>query len=188
MFSWSDATLSPAGKPMMKLETPRSMYWRRSAAICSGRAIPSTGGSRQRRCVETDVGAEGQVNGVLVAPCLYRPAAQAGDEAGQFLRLQYRGGTQADGHPAVAVAGGAADGRAGVSANPDGRVRLLRWLGRKSAAGNLVELAIEGRGIAGPQLLVQLDVLIGNRAAPGVAVQAQGLELFLHPAHRLRPG
>ena len=187
MFSWSDATLSPAGKPMMKLETPRSMYWRRSAAICSGRPFiqgrePSAALLKRTSVLKVRSTAFSSRPACTVRR--RRRAMRPDSSSGSRMA----GGTQANGHPAVAVAGGATDGRAGVAADPDGRMRLLRGLWRESAAGNLVELAIEGRGIAGPQFLVQLDVLISNCATPGVAVPGPVPRTLPPSSPRLRPG
>ena len=103
--------------------------------------------------------------------------------AGEFLGFEDGGGAEADGHPAVAVAGGAADGGAGVAADPDGGVGFLRRFGGKAAAGNLVKLAVKGGVVLGPEFFVELDVFVGYGAALGVGVEAEGLEFLLHPAY-----
>ena len=135
-----------------------------------------------RRPLKGHVGAETRGYGILGATGPAGQGAQPGDLPRQLLGLQDGWRAQADGHPSVAQLGGAADGRAGVAADPDGRMGFLHRLGVEPGARQLVILALELRLFLGPKLFEQADVLVGHRASLREGVQPQGLELLFHPA------
>ena len=77
--------------------------------------------------------------------------AQSGYD--RLLRRQRRSGDSANRLPAIAMSGCAAQRGAGMPANPDWRVRLLRREGFAADVGVSVEAAIEAGGRLGPELL-----------------------------------
>src|SRR6266545_373542 len=83
-------------------------------------------------------------------------------------------------HEAVAVLGGAPEGRLGMAAEPDRHAARLRPR-VDAAVVELVELALERHAGLGPQLLHEAHLLLGALAA-AVEVDAQALELDLVPA------
>jgi len=83
--------------------------------------------------------------------------------------------------PAVGERDDPAEGARAVTADPDGRVRLLHRLGREAQVTEAVELALEARVVRRPQLLEDAQHLVGLTAA-GVERRTQRLQLLLPPA------
>ena len=86
-------------------------------------------GSRDGTVRELDRGAEGQRDLPGIPTCRLGLGSQVGCGLRILVRGESGGRAQADGMPAVAQAGRAADGRLRVAADPDGRVRPLHRLG-----------------------------------------------------------
>src|SRR5215475_12152026 len=99
-----------------------------------------------------------------------------------LLRRQWRSGDRADRMPAVAMPGCASERGAGMPANPDPRVRLLRREGFAADIGVAVEAAIEAGWRLGPELLENRDPLIGHCTASIESGAVQRLKFFLQPA------
>ena len=133
--------------------------------------------------VKDYIGAETRGYGILGAAGLGRQAAQLGNFAGQFLRLQHGRRAQANGHPAIAQGGGPAQSRPGMSANPQRRMRLLYRLGQETGPGSLDIAATEFRVVRRPQFLEQAQIFVSYRAPFGEIIQTQGLKLLGHPAY-----
>ena len=84
--------------------------------------------------------------------------------------------------PAVAVPRGAAQGRGGVAANPDRRMRLLHGKGFSANVGIAVIFACEAGGRLGPELFENANPFIGHGAALVEVGAVQRLELLFQPA------
>ncbi len=100
-----------------------------------------------------------------------------------LLRRQRRGGDGADRVPAIAVPRGAPQRGLGVTADPDGRMRLLQ---REGFGANVVigiELAGEAGGRLAPELFEDRDPFVRHGAAAVELGAVQCLEFLLQPAH-----
>src|ERR1700733_1367224 len=84
--------------------------------------------------------------------------------------------------PAIAVPRGAPQGRARMTANPDGWMRLLQREGLRADIGITVVGASKAGGRLGPELLEYRNPLIGHGAAFVEVGTAQRLEFLFQPA------
>src|SRR5215471_2680175 len=129
-------------------------------------------------------GAVGETYGRRVASNLLGIALDPGGIFGVLRRgADGEARVGADGIPGISEASGPTQRRRALATDPDGWVRLLHRFGRERDVREAAVLALEGRIVAGPQLLEGADVLVADGTALVVGRRAQRLELLAHPAY-----
>src|SRR5207237_10299365 len=108
--------------------------------------------------------AEARAAGGRVAPAWRGRASKAGDAPGHFLRREVGRRSPADRQPAVAELCRAAQRRAAMAANPDGRVGLLDRMRMRSDRLELIETALEAGDVLCPDSLEDVQLLVANAA------------------------
>src|SRR5713101_5254457 len=92
-------------------------------------------------------------------------------------------GIGGNGVPPIGIAGGALQGAAALTPDPDGRMGVLHGFGEKIEIVKLTVLSLERRVLARPQFFEDLQIFVRNRPTLRKRWQTEGCKLFAHPAY-----
>src|SRR5207253_2198561 len=136
-------------------------------------------------CLEIHRRVEAHVQRRRVATRSLGLASNAGDAPGHFLRREVGRRSPAARQPPIAELCRAAQSRAAMAANPDGRVGLLDRMRMRSDRLELIETALEAGDVLCPDSLEDVQLLVANAATVLVHLRrkSQRFELLAHPAN-----
>ena len=132
---------------------------------------------------ESDRSAEGNRNILRVTTGLASLVTQACHSPAHLVRCEACWRTQSNGMPAVSQPGGAADSGRCVTTDPDRRMRLACWFGRKANVSKVYVLAVKTRLRTSPQGTKSLDILVAHCAALTKCIEPERDKFLFHPAY-----